>query len=273
MEWFVETANGFALMVRIKKKIFDYKGFQHIEIFETEFGKMLALDKKIQLIEKYECSYHEMLTHVPMLMHKNPSKVLIIGGGDGGTAREVLKHDPKEVIMVEIDKNVIDACKNHLGIDRGALSDPRLTILYEDGVEFVKNVRERFDVIVVDGTDPNPISKSLFSREFYKACSKIGSYFAMQSQSPVLHQENFIRIIRDTSIFADRKVYLAFIPMYPAGMWSFLLASNEKIELALDEIKRRYEERKIETHYYTPEIHATCFVLPKWLELIVPSKI
>jgi len=269
-EWFVETDDGYAMMVRIKEKLFDYRGFQHIEIFETtDFGKMLALDGKIQLIEKFESSYHEMLVHVPMLMHPNPKKVLIIGGGDGGTAREVLNHDPNEVIMVEIDQNVVEACRKYVGTDKGAFEDPRLTVLFENGIEFVKNAKEKFDVLIVDGTDPSPLSEPLFAEEFYEACSKVTDFYAMQSQSPVLQQNEFKMVIRNTRPFADRKVYLSYVPMYPAGMWSFLLASNKKIEFDLDELRKKYEERGLKTEYYTPEVHIAAFSLPKWVKEIV----
>jgi spermidine synthase len=272
--WFVEVNDGLAMMVRVKEKIFDYKGFQHIQIFETEFGKMLVLDGKIQLTEKDEKSYHEMLVHVPMLMHENPSKVLIIGGGDGGSVREVLKHEPDEIIMVEIDKGVVEACRRYLSIDEGALNDPRLKVLYDDGVNFVKNARKikkKFDVLIVNGTDPGPLSQSLFARMFYEACAEITDYFVTQSQSPALQPEYFKEVIENTNAFVDRRVYLSFVPMYPTGMWSFLLASNRKIELDLDEIRRRYEERGLKTYYYTPEIHIASFALPRWIKEIVES--
>ncbi len=267
MEWFVEASNGYGLMIKVKRKLYEHRGLQHIEIYDTEFGKMLVLDGYIQLIERFESAYHEMLTHVPMLTHPNPKKVLIIGGGDGGTAREVLKHEPEEVVMVEIDDNVVKACREHIRIDRGAFDDPRLTLLIEDGIEYIRKSKERFDVIIVDGTDPSPASEPLFSADFFSACAKACGVYAMQSQSPALQESYFRMVLKNTSPFKLRKVYLSYIPMYPGGVWSFLLAGD--VNTAVKDIRQRFEERRIETEYYTPEVHTASFVLPKWLECIV----
>jgi len=266
MKWFDEVIDGYGIRIKIKKKLFESSGMQKIEVYETEFGKMLSIDGKIQLIEEYEASYHEMLVHVPMIMHPNPEKVLIIGGGDGGTAREVLKYNPEIVKMVELDKNVIDAGRKYIGIDKGAFEDSRLNLLYEDGVKFVKECNERFDVLVVDGTDPSPVSEALISSEFYRKCSEITEFFAIQSQSPLLQKEEFIRICRGTTVFNDRRVYLSFVPMYPGGLWSFILASSRKIQFDIENIKRRFEEKRIKTEYYTPEVHLASFSLPRWIK-------
>ncbi len=270
MDWFIEHYNGSALMIKVKKLIFEKKGIQHIQIFETvDFGKMLVLDGKIQLTEKDEAFYHEMLVHPAMIMHDNPSKVLVIGGGDGGAVREVLKHDPSEVIMVEIDRNVIDACRKFIGIDGGALSDERVNVINEDGVEFVRSCKEKFDVIVVDGTDPNPVSQSLISKDFYIRCGEISDYFVTQSQSPFAQSEFFKSIIRNAE-FKEKRIYIGFVPTYPSGLWSYLVGSNRrKILQDLEVIRKRFEEREIETKYYTPEVHVSSFILPKWLEDLV----
>ncbi len=267
MDWFVEYYNGSALMIKVKKLIFEKKGLQHIQIFETvDFGKMLVLDGKIQFTERDEAFYHEMLVHPAMIMHENPSKVLVIGGGDGGTVREVLKHDPNEVVMVEIDRNVIELCRKFIGIDRGALNDERVSVINEDGVEFVRSSKERFDVIIVDGTDPNPVSQSLISKEFYSICGEISDYFVTQSQSPFAQREFFEAILRNAK-FRERRIYLGYVPTYPSGLWSYLIGSNRrKIQPDLETIRRRFEERRIETTYYTPEVHVSSFILPKWLE-------
>lgn len=269
---FTEILNHLGLSLEVKRKLFECRGLQHVEIFETDFGTMLVLDRRIQLIEAFEYFYHEMLVHVPMLAHPRPEKILILGGGDGGAAREVLKHRPKKIILVEIDSNVVEACRKYLRIDRGALEDERVTLRCEDASNFVKRCvenKENFDVIILDGDDPNSLSEGLFSREFYEACSKIAPYFAMQSQSPLLQRELFEKILRDTKVFAERRVYLSFVPMYPGGMWSFVLASSGEINLDANEIRRRYEERKITTRYYTPELHLAAFALPKWVKEIV----
>jgi len=269
-DWFIEYYNGTALMIKIKKLLYEHKGLQHIQIFETvDFGKMLVLDGKIQLTERDEAFYHEMLVHPAMIMHENPSKVLIIGGGDGGAAREVLKHDPREVIIVEIDKDVIEYCKKYIGIDKGSLEDERVTIVNEDGFEFVKNTDEVFDVIIVDSTDPVSTSKSLISEEFYLNCGKISDYFVTQSQSPFIQQEYFKTIIKNAK-FKNKKVYLGYVPTYPLGLWSFLIASNKRdIKLDLEVIRERFQDRQIKTVYYTPELHIAAFELPKWLNEMI----
>lgn len=269
--WFTEFYGDAALMIKLRKKIFEGQTeFQHMQIFDTAFfGKMLVLDGKVQLTERDEAFYHEMLVHVPMFSHPDPGKVLIIGGGDGGSVREALKHDPDEIVMVEIDRKVVELCREHIGVDRGALDDERVTILYEDGIEFVKNAEERFDVLIVDGTDPNPVSRSLVMRDFYEACAKISDVFATQSQTPFIQKEYFRLILENTrGIFRNRRVYLGYVPTYPFGLWSYLLASNLNLP-ADDEISRRYAERSVETMYYTPAIHVASFVLPRWIEGIV----
>ena len=271
-DWFIEYYNGTALMIKIKKLLYEHQGLQHIQIFETvDFGKMLVLDGKIQLTERDEAFYHEMLVHPAMIMHDNPSKVLIIGGGDGGAAREVLKHDPREVIIVEIDKNVIEYCKRYIGIDKGSLEDERVTIVNEDGFEFIKNTDEVFDIIIVDSTDPISTSKSLISEEFYLSCGKTSDYFVTQSQSPFIQQEYFKTIIKNAK-FKNRRVYIGYVPTYPLGLWSFLIGSNKReIKLDLDVIRERFKERQIKTVYYTPELHVAAFELPKWLNEMIDS--
>jgi len=267
MEWFVEYYNGSALMIGVKKLIFEKKSLQHIQIFDTvDFGRMLVLDGKVQLTERDEAFYHEMLVHPAMLTHDNPKKVLVIGGGDGGAVREVLKHDPEEVVMVEIDRDVIEACRKYLGIDGGALRDGRVSVVNEDGVEFVRNCGESFDVVVVDGTDPNPVSQSLISSEFYSRCGEISEIFVTQSQSPFAQREYFEAILRNAR-FRSRRVYLGFVPTYPHGLWSYLMGSNRRSVVPdYEVIRRRFEGREIKTIYYTPEVHLASFVLPKWLE-------
>ncbi len=267
MEWFVEKHDGTGFMIE-GRKIDEREGVQKIEIFDTSMGKMLVIDDKIQFTEKDEAFYHEMLVHVPMLIHPSPRRVLIIGGGDGGAAREVLKHNPEEIKVVEIDRNVVEMCRKHMGIDRGAMDNEKVKIIYEDGMEFVGGCEEKFDVIIVDGSDPDAKSKSLVSRNFYSKCSHICDIFVTQSQSPVFQQEYFEAILKNSSSFPHRKIYLSFIPSYPSGMWSFLIASNKKMEWNREEIKRRYEERKLKTLHYAPSLHFASFILPKWLEEI-----
>lgn len=266
--WFIEKQNGVGFMVE-GEKIFERQSLQKIEIFSTPLGKMLVLDKKIQFTEKDEKFYHEMLVHVPLILHKNPKKILIIGGGDGGAAREALKHKPDIIKIVEIDKEVVEACKKYIGIDNGALNDKRVEIIYKDGIEFVRDCKEKFNVVIVDGSDPDAVSKPLISKEFYSNCYRICDIFATQSQSPFLQEEYFKAILTNSSCFPYRKIYLSFVPSYPSGMWSFLIASKNEIKMELNKIKERYKERKIETTHYNPELHISSFSLPNWLKNMI----
>jgi spermidine synthase len=270
-QWFIEGYNGSALMIKIKNTIFDKKGLQHIQIFETEeFGKMLVLDGKIQLTERDEEMYHEMLVHVPLFSTDNPEKILIIGGGDGGSVREALKHDPSEILLIEIDRDVYEACRVHIGIDHGALNDERVSVLFEDGVNFVRETKERFDVTIVDGTDPNPISGTLISKEFYNCCRKISEIFATQSQSPFLQKDYFKEILNNAKkVFEFCSVYINYVPTYPFGLWSYVLASDSVITMNYEILKERWEERKIETRHYNPELHIASFALPVWMGRII----
>ncbi|MCD6481558.1 MAG: spermidine synthase [Thermoplasmata archaeon] len=268
MEWFVERHDGTGFMVR-GKKIAEHEGKQKIEIFDTSLGKMLVIDGKIQLTEADEFFYHEMLVHVPMMMHSSPKKVLIIGGGDGGTAREVLKHDPEMVKIVEIDRAVVELCRKHLRIDDNAFDDERVEIIYRDGMEFVRECDERYDVIIVDGSDPDAASMPLVSKEFYSKCAELCDIFVTQSQSPLFQKEYFNAVLRNSTSFSFRRIYLSFVPSYPSGMWSFLLASGETLKMDMAIIKKRYEERGIKTRYYTPSMHLSSFALPGWLEEVV----
>jgi spermidine synthase len=270
-QWFIELYNGSGLMVKIKDTLYDEKSLQHIQIFETEsFGKMLVLDGKIQLTERDEAMYHEMLVHVPLFSISDPQRILIIGGGDGGSVREALKHDPSEVLLIEIDREVYDSCRRYIGIDGGALKDERVSVLFEDGIDFVRNAKEKFDAIIVDGTDPNPVSGSLVVEEFYENCRRISDIFATQSQSPFVQRNYFTEIFDNAKkVFEFCSVYINYVPTYPLGLWSYVLASGSSIEVIKPDykvLKERWDERRIETKHYNPEIHIASFALPEWLK-------
>ena len=264
MEWFIERHDGTGFMIRADKKLYEGGTFQKIEIYSTPLGKMLVLDGKIQFTERDEMMYHEMLVHVPMMMHPSPEKVLIIGGGDGGAAREALKHGPSSITVVEIDANVVEKCKEYVGIDNGALNDERVNIVYEDGIEFVKNCGEHFDVVIVDGTDPNIFSSHIASKQFYEAAMGIADIMVTQSQSPFFQQDYFKAIVKNSAFLKNRRFYISYMPSYPSGLWSFMIAGN--YELNEEQIKKKYEERKIKTRHYNAEMHMAAFALPNWMK-------
>ena len=270
MDWFVEKHDGTAFMVRVNEKLYEGGTFQKIEIYSTPLGKMLVLDGKIQFTEKDEMMYHEMLVHVPMMMHSHPKKILIIGGGDGGAARESLKHGVDEITIVEIDKEVVKKCREYIDIDNGALDDERVKILYEDGIEFVEKEmknKNSYDVVIVDGTDPNLFSSHIASKQFFSSVEKIGDIIATQSQSPFFQQDYFKAIIKNTSFLKNRRFYISYMPSYPSGMWSFMIAGD--YEMNEEKIKKAYEERNIETRHYNPELHMAAFALPQWMKKMI----
>lgn len=268
----MERYDGSATMIAVRKVYLDRQGrFQRIQMFETQdFGRMLVLDGKIQCTQRDESHYHEMLVHVPMLSHPCPGRVLLIGGGDGGALREILKHSPEKVTLVEIDPEVMEVCKRYLRIDDGALNDRRVEILFKDGVEYTKGCKQRFDVIIVDSTDPDGISQGLISVDFYTSCKRIlldRGIFATQSQSPFIQLQHLKQIWTNLSrTFSYQKLYLSFIPSYPRGIWSFILASERNLPATLNPLKQRYQSRGLRTRYYNPEIHISSFALPNWLK-------
>ncbi|RLG39070.1 MAG: spermidine synthase [Candidatus Alkanophagales archaeon] len=239
--------------------------YQKIEVFENEaFGKVLALDGKIQASELDEFLYHEMLTHVPLAAHRSPKSVLIIGGGDGGCIREALKHGVS-VKLVEIDEEVVSVCKENFGIDGGALDDASVEIVFMDAFDFLKGCEERFDVILVDATDPIGEAEKLFSEDFYRtAFERLNDdgVFVTQSGSPV-HQPDVLRkaLSGTSKFFPIVRIYVAPVPSY-LGLWSFVVGS------------KKYEPEtprnvSVPAKFYDEEMHAVAFKLAKLVKIFV----
>ncbi|MBS0627275.1 MAG: polyamine aminopropyltransferase, partial [Verrucomicrobia bacterium] len=213
----------------IKEKIYEEKTKeQHLLIFENEqFGKVLALDGIIQVTEKDEFVYHEMMTHVPLLAQGFVKKVLIIGGGDGGILREVLRHKSVEkAVLVEIDENVVVFSKNHLPmISQGAFNDPRVEVVIQDGCLFVKNSLEKFDVIICDSTDPVGPGAVLFTSEFYGDCHALlneGGIFINQNGVPFLQIQELAETYKSRKThFSEVGFYLGVVPTYVGGFMAF----------------------------------------------------
>ena len=243
--------------------------YQDLAVVDTlQFGKMLVLDGCVMTTEADEFVYHEMITHVPLFTHPKPRKVLVVGGGDGGAIREILKHPSvEEAVLVEIDGAVIEQSKKHLPSISVALDDPRCRILVQDGIKHVKESRGVYDVILSDSTDPIGPAVGLFTAEFYQdvyAALKDDGIFVAQSESPFFHAE----LIRDVqkrvgSVFPITRLYLASIPTYPSGLWSFTLGSKK-----YDPLKDS-RSASIATKYYTPELHRAAFALPKFARDLV----
>ena len=276
-EWYTEGLyNSWRQTFRIDEKLYeDRTEEQDLVIFNNEiFGKVLALDGVIQTTEKDEFIYHEMMTHVPLLAHGHAKIVLIIGGGDGGILREVLRHKTVEkVVLVEIDSSVIVFSKQHLPtLSQGAFDDPRAQILIQDGCQFVKNTQETFDVIICDSTDPIGPGAVLFTSEFYGDCHELlaeGGIFVNQNGVPFMQVDELVSTYKNRkTYFKDVGFYLGVIPTYVGGFMTFGWASDtfENREISLAELEERLKNVEGELKYYTPAIHKASFALPKFIE-------
>jgi spermidine synthase len=248
--------------------------YQEMELIETEqFGKMLVLDGTVQTTIQDEFVYHEMITHVPLFTHPNPRKVLVIGGGDGGAIREIIKHPSVEkAVLVEIDGKVVEISKKYLPEISCALEEPNVEVLIQDGIRYVQENKNAFDVIMVDSTDPVGPAVGLFNVDFYKSifeALKEDGVFVAQTESPFYHKELIQNVNRDiSSIFPITRLYLCSIPTYPSGLWSFTMGSKKYDPLEVE------NERPLDfdTKYYTRELHKACFVLPKFVRDILDEE-
>lgn len=259
---------------QIEKEIYSGKSkFQKIEIFDTkEFGRVLVLDGMIELSTKDEFVYHEMLIHPALIYHQNPKRVLIIGGGDGGALREVTKHPVKEIYLVDIDEKVIEVSKKYLpSLSKGNFKDKRLKIFIEDGLKFVKRYKNSFDVIIEDLTDPSGISLELwkprFFRDIFRALKENG---VVAFQSGQL-KEPFAKKARNDiqKVFPFFTIHKAFVGCFPFDEHTFSFGSK-KIDfdkISFDEINKKYKKLNLKTRYYSPEIHFSSEVFPRYCQI------
>lgn len=274
--WFSEhhTPNV-KLSIRVDRQLYAGQSeFQRIDVFESpEFGRFLTLDGYMMLTEKDEFIYHEMIVHVPMAVHPNIKKVLVIGAGDGGVIRELTRYDHIEHIdMVEIDPDVVEVCRTYLPKTAGPwLDDPRVHIHYEDGLKFVRTCEDAYDLIIVDSTDPFGPGEGLFTREFYGNCYKAlheDGIMVNQHESPFYDEDAIAcqrahkRIVES---FPISRVYQAHIPTYPSGHWLFGFASKKYHPLKnLDEA--RWNGYGLSCKYYTTTLHKGAFYIPAYVE-------
>lgn len=249
-------------------------GHQHLVIFKNDqWGTVMALDGVIQTTEKDEFIYHEMMTHVPLFAHGNAKKVLVIGGGDGGILREVLRHPEVEsVTQVEIDQQVIDMCVQYLpNHSAGAFDHPKATIVIADGVDFVNECTEKFDVIISDSTDPMGPGEVLFTSRFYqgvKNCLNEGGVFVAQNGVSFM-QTNEVKTTfqRLSPLFAQASFYSGAVPTYVGGIMTFAWATDNLAlqEVSVEVIAERFKASGIKTRFYTPKLHQGAFALPQYV--------
>ncbi len=276
--WFSEMhTDNIKLSIRIDKQLYSAQSdFQRIDVFESyDLGKVLVLDGFLMFTEKDEFIYHEMMVHVPMAVHPDVKNVLVIGAGDGGVIRELSGYKNIERIdLIEIDPMVVEVCKKYIPQTSCCLEDPRVHIYYEDGLRYTRRKVDYYDLIIVDSTDPFGPGESLFTKEFYgnsyKALKEDG-IMVNQHESPFYPQDALAckrahkRIVES---FPITRIYQAHIPTYPSGHWLFGFASKKYHPLKdLDE--NRWNERKLETKYYTTKLHRGAFYLPKYVEEIM----
>ena len=258
----------------------DKSEFQEVEIFKSKgMGHVLTLDGLMMTTEKDEFFYHEMISHIPLIAHKNPEHVLVIGGGDGGTVREVLKHKSiKSVQMCEIDGMVIEASKKYLPTIASKLDDPRVEVIVEDAIEFIKDKKNCYDVVLIDSTDPMGPGEGLFTEEFYtnvKNSLRVGGIVTPQSESPFVNQNEMRKMyILLRKVFKNVAPYCGPIPTYPGGYWSWAFCSDD-VEIPhchKKTDKARADEIAKECKIYNARIQTAVFDVPNFVQRIAKGE-
>ena len=269
-QWISEEHKDFRYSYRMNKSLFrGQSDFQKVEVVQTTgLGKMLFNDGLAMLSEKDEFVYHDMIAHVPLFTHPNPKRVLVIGGGDGGSLREVLRHPQVEkCVMVEIDAMVVQACKEHIPQTSQALDDPRAELIIADGIDYAKNSKETFDVILVDSTDPIGPATPLFGVDFYRDLYQRlqpDGLVVSQCENPYFElemQKKLLSILKE--VFPGVYLYNYTNLCYPGGFWSFSLASKGPHPLR-DFRAERVADSGLKFEYYNAAIHQAAFALPSF---------
>lgn len=273
--WFSERHTpNVKFSIKVDRQLYSANSeFQRIDVFDSkEFGRFLTLDGYMMLTEKDEFIYHEMITHIPVAVHPNPKKILLIGAGDGGVIRELTRYPSIESIdLVEIDELVVEVSKKYLPTTSCCFDDPRINFYFEDGVKFIRSCEDKYDIIIVDSTDPFGPGEGLFTKEFYGSCYKAlkaDGIMVNQHESPFYDedvaamQRSHKRIVES---FPISKVYQAHIPTYPSGHWLFGFASK-KYHPVNDFNGTKWSMLGLKTRYYNPRLHVGAFALPNYVE-------
>ena len=272
--WYTEEhSENVRFSIRVEEQLYSAQSpFQRIDVFSSkEFGRFFTLDGLMMVTEKDEFIYHDMITHVAMATNPEIKKVLVIGAGDGGTVRELTRYNTIEHIdMVEIDKMVVDACIKYLPQTASKLNDERVSLIFEDGLKFVRTKTNEYDLIIVDSTDPFGPGEGLFTKEFYGNCFnalKEDGILVNQHETP--YYESYAKSMqrahkRIREFFPICKVYQAHIPTYPSGHWLFGFASK-KYDPVKDLNADKWNKLGLKTKYYNTEIHKGAFALPNYV--------
>jgi spermidine synthase len=275
-ENYPEVAAG--LSIEVKQILYSGKSpFQKIEVYETvKFGRMLVIDGCIMLTERDEFIYHEMIAHVPFYVHPRPENILVIGGGDGGTVREIVKHSEVRMVdLVDIDRRVSEVCLEFLPDISEKLLSERVCCLFEDGVEFVKKAKKQYDLIIIDSTDPISVGEGLFTIDFYQNCYNIleeDGILINQAESPIFTGHWLQSISQKLKkIFPVIRFYSANIPTYPSGLWMFGFASKKYDPLNHFQ-QQRFLKENLKLKYYNSDIHRASFGLPNYVKEIIDAE-
>jgi spermidine synthase len=279
-QWFTETLHrDFRTSYQLNRVLFDSRTpHQRLIVADTvRFGRLVALDGVTQVTLADEYAYHEMLAHVPILAHGRVEDVLIIGGGDGGMAEEVLKHrGVKRLVMVEIDAGVIDFAREHLQeLHRGCFDDPRLELVIADGKDYAASAGDRFDLAIIDSTDPIGPGEVLFTREFYADCKRLlkpGGVLVTQNGVPFFQADELSNTVFNFArLFADAGCYLTVVPTYVGGFMALGWGTDDETlrTVPLEVLEQRYDSAGLGTRYYTPQAHKGAFALPRFIADIV----
>lgn len=273
--WYTENhTDHVKFSLKVKEHLFAGESeFQKLDILDTyEYGNLMTLDGLVMVTEKDEFVYHDMIVHIPMAVNPHTKNVLVIGGGDGGTVRELMKYPHVEhVDMVEIDKLVVDASREFFPTISCELDNPKVTVLYEDGIKFIQGKVNVYDLILIDSTDPIGPGEGLFTTEFYNNCFKAlteNGILINQNETPVYEKFFEVGIGSNRKLkkmFPNVHIYQANIPTYPGGYWLFNFASK-KFHPVSDLKNDQWNELNIKTKYYNTELHKGCFALPNYVK-------
>ncbi len=271
--WYTELHEGHSgLTIKIDRIVESIQSdFQRIDILETRnFGRALVLYGSLMAADNDNNGYNEMITHVPLFSHPKPKRVLIIGGGDCGALTEVLKHpEVEECVMCEIDKMVVEVSKKYFPYLTTGASDRRAKLVFEDGLKYINNGKDKFDVIILDLSDPVGPAEGLFQRPFYEqVASRLNDDGIMvaQSESPFNHQKSVKGIFANLKgVFPIIKMYTVYMPIYPSAYWSFAFCSKKYDPVAGFDSKR-VDSLKLKTRYYNADIHTAAFALPQFVK-------
>lgn len=278
--WFTENhTDNVKFSMRVDRHIISLKSdFQKIDVFHSpEFGKVLVIDDYVMLTEKDEFIYHEMIAHVPMAVNPGIKRVLVIGAGDGGTVRELTRYNSLEGIdMVEIDRIVVQICKEFIPLTASKLNDSKVNLYFEDGLKFVKAKNNEYDLIIVDSTDPVGPGAELFTMDFYESCFNAltdDGILVNQHESP--YYENDADAMQKAhkkikSIFPIAAVYQAHIPTYASGHWLFGFASK-KYKPVEDLKEDLWNSLGLVTNYYNTDLHKGSFYIPNYVKRLLEN--